>query len=401
MINLAYFLKKAQDVKFVDLLSAGKMLVAVLLAPFYKKRFQNTWLVCEERYEACDNGYWFFKYMSERQPQQKCVYAISRKSVDYPKVAELGETVEYGSLRHWILYLTCEYNVSSQKGGKPNAALCAFMELNHVFKPQNIFLQHGVTKDDAKWLYADCSCFRYFLTAATPETEFIRARFGYPESAVVQTGFARFDNLHYSPVKKNRLLIMPTWRAWFHEKSAQTSAEDADFETSEYLSAWKKLLNSADMKRLIQERNLEVIFYPHRNMQNYLSYFQGIDSGVILASWKEYDVQDLLRTSAMLITDYSSVFFDMIYMKKPIVFYQFDEEKFRAQQYQQGWFDYHHNPFGKTFVSVKDALSEAAECFRRDCAVSNEYLEEHGRLFPDWDCLNSERIFQLLADDKS
>ena len=28
----------------------------------------------------------------------------------------------------------------------------------------------------------------------------------------------------------------------------------------------------------------------------------------------------------MLITDYSSVYFDIAYMRKPIIFYQFDEE---------------------------------------------------------------------------
>ena len=39
----------------------------------------------------------------------------------------------------------------------------------------------------------------------------------------------------------------------------------------------------------------------------------------------------------MLITDYSSVYFDIAYMRKPIIFYQFDEEEFRRKHYQRGY----------------------------------------------------------------
>lgn len=43
----------------------------------------------------------------------------------------------------------------------------------------------------------------------------------------------------------------------------------------------------------------------------------------------KYDVQQLLKESLLLITDYSSVFFDMMYMNKPVIFYQFDENQYR------------------------------------------------------------------------
>ena len=41
-----------------------------------------------------------------------------------------------------------------------------------------------------------------------------------------------------------------------------------------------------------------------------------------------------------MITDYSSVFFDFSYMRKPVIFYQFDEKKFRKAQYAEGYFSY-------------------------------------------------------------
>ena len=41
---------------------------------------------------------------------------------------------------------------------------------------------------------------------------------------------------------------------------------------------------------------------------------------IIPASWREYDVQDLLMRCSLLITDYSSVFFDAGYMEKPVIY---------------------------------------------------------------------------------
>ena len=400
MIKISYIFYKAKDLKISDFLAAGKMIAAIAVSPAFKKKYKNTWIVCEDEKEARDNGYWFFKHVTQNHPEQKCVYAIKPKAVDYPKVSALGETVQYGSFRHWIIYLTSQFNISSQKGGKPNAALCAFMELNHLFKRQNVFLQHGVTINKARWLYADRSSFKYFITATTPETEYIEKYFGYEKGVVRNTGFSRFDNLHNLEVKKNRILIMPSWRVWFKEKSAQVDSSDANFESSEYLEKWKGLLSDEKMKALIEKYQLEIIFYPHRNMQDYLHCFSDVDSGVIIGSSREYDVQDLLKTSRLLITDYSSVFFDMIYMKKPIIFYQFDEEKFRQQQYQEGYFDYHNNAFGRSYKTSEPLLEELTGYVQNNFEVSKEYLEEHQKVFQHYDANNSERIYRLLKEEQ-
>ena len=95
------------------------------------------------------------------------------------------------------------------------------------------------------------------------------------------------------------------------------------------MNKWKELLNNDILKELIEKKDLKVIFYLHRNLQNHINSFKNINSKIILASWEKYDIQELLKSSALMVTDYSSVFFDMIYMKKPIVFYQFDEDEYR------------------------------------------------------------------------
>ena len=142
---------------------------------------------------------------------------------------------------------------------------------------------------------------------------------------------------------------------------------------------------------------MEVIFYPHRNMQSHLPDFKRtVKTKAILASWTEYDIQELMMSSEMMITDYSSVFFDMVYMKKPIVFYQFDLEDFRKGQYEEGYFDYKNNPFGKSCYELQDLVAEFKRIVSRDYKCDNEFLKAHEEYFPYYDTNNSERVYEAI-----
>ncbi len=396
-----YFTKKIKDVSLRELAAAGPMLIALLVHPFFRRKNKDTWLICEEPGEARDNGYHFFKYLCENQPQQKCVYAIRHASRDYAKAAALGKTVEHGSISHWILYFTAAYNISSQKGGKPNAALCSFFELSNIFKPRNVFLQHGITKDKNDWLMADKCRFCYFVTGMRSEDRFVREAFGYPDGIVHYTGFPRFDNLHKGVPAGNRILIMPTWRKWLRSRSEKNDVLGGDIRTSAFLDGWRALLGSARLSEMIGKYDLEVIFYPHRHMQKHLEKFQPDNARIRMASDEEFEIQDLLISSRLLITDYSSVYFDMFYMKKPVIFYQFDEEEFRKYHYESGWFDYHDNPFGNTYADCESVLDELEERIRSGFAVSETFEKAHAEEFALFDTKNAERIYLSLKETAS
>lgn len=397
MIDTEYFFEKIKDVKLSDILSIGRMLVGKICAVFSNK-YKGTWIICEEPKEARDNGYSFFEYMTHHHPEVDCYYAIDRKSVDFPKVSSIGKTIEYGSIQHWWAYFNCRYNISSQKGGKPNAAVCSFFELNNLFHTCNVFLQHGVIINDLKWLYAAHSKIDYFITSTIPEYNFLKESFGYKDNVIQLTGLPRFDYYHNIDVKKNRVLIMPTWRYWLKLNSKKTGEVETDIKNSDYLKKWMEIINSAELADLAEKYDLEVIFYPHRNMQGYLDNFKVKNERIIVASWKEYDIQELLKSSAMMITDYSSVFFDMIYMKKPIVFYQFDENEYRKYQYEKGYFDYHDNCFGNCFDNYIDVLDEVENYANCRFQVTGAYLKEHKKIFPYYDDYNSKRIFDVLKE---
>lgn len=402
MNRLKYILHRIQDVKVQDLIQVFPMIAAIVAVPFYKRKYKEAWLICEEPKEARDNGLWFYKYMRSQHKDRLCVYAIDKRSVDYENVKSLGPTVQYGSIMHWIIYFCCAHTISSQKGGKPNAPLCAFIELNNLYNSHMIFLQHGVIINDLRWLYADRSRFELFITSAVPEYEYVSKNFGYKKGVVRLTGLARFDGLHDYRVTKNRILIMPTWRSWFTEKSSMQGDLNEDFLDSRYLRGWKEFLESPHLHSLIEKYNLEVIFYPHRNLQFHLDdIIDQIHTSVKIASWKEYDIQDLMKSSEMMITDYSSVFFDMVYMKKPVIFYQFDVDDFRKAHYGQGYFDYTNNPFGKSYRTVDECVIELEKIINKNYKMSESALMAHREYFKYWDTNNCERIYQeILKADK-
>ena len=126
---MKHFIHQLKRVKLNELIQIWKLPVAGICALFYRMKHRDLWIVCEDKNEARDNGYWFFKYVCENHPDQECVYAITRKSPDIGKIQKLGKWVEYGSLKHWILYLASSKKISSQKAGNPNAAIFYFLDV--------------------------------------------------------------------------------------------------------------------------------------------------------------------------------------------------------------------------------------------------------------------------------
>ena len=98
----------------------------------------------------------------------------------------------------------------------------------------------------------------------------------------------------------------------------------------------------------------------------------------------------------MMITDYSSVFFDMLYMKKPVVFYQFDYERFRNYQYGEGYFNYKDNPFGKSCETKELVFNEIEKYIRLNFNVTKEYLNSHKEYFKLYDVENCKRVYETV-----
>lgn len=391
------FWEKLRRVKFKDILHIFLFLLALIPSWIYKKIRPHLWLICEYGDEAQDNGFVFYKYLRTHQPHIDAVYAIRRNSPAYPKVASLGETVHFGSFKHWIYYLSAEVNISSQKGGKPNAAVCYLLEVVlGLINNTRVFLQHGITYNDLPYLHRENAKLSLFCCGAKPEYEFIRDTFGYPESAIKYVGFCRFDQYHEAATDKDIVLIMPTWRMWLERDKSEQGRKA--FLNSSYYHCWNTLLQDGRLAELLKKWGKRAIFCMHRNMQAYEALFQSKSANIQVLDWHEADIPQLLITAGVLITDFSSVSMDFAYMKKPVIYYQFDMEYFRNRHLPEGYFDFERDGFGPVCNIESELLEQLEKVFINCCEMEPKYLKRVDNFYPLHDNKNCERTYQAVKD---
>lgn len=392
------FLQKLSRVRLKDIGHIFLFLLAIIPAIILKKFRPNIWLICDNKNEARDNGYWFFKHLIEKHPYIDAVYAINKKSKDYFRVANLGEVIEYGSLHHWIYYLSASLNISSQKYGKPNAAVCYFLEVTiGILKNKRVFLQHGVICNDLPFLHYKKAKYFIFCCGAYPEYEFVRKTFGYPSKSIKYTGLCRFDNLHGKNTDKQLVLIMPTWRMWLEREGYKKGREA--FISSNYYNSWNSLLNSRKLFDLLERYNKRAVFCMHRNMHEFEAFFtSGAKKYIETLKWQDANIPDLIKKAGILVTDYSSVSMDFAYMKKPLVYYQFDREDFTRSHLPTGYFDYERDGFGPVCKNENSLITELEHIFQNDCTINQHYIDRIEKFFLLYDSNNCERTYQAIID---
>lgn len=385
-------LEKIKKVKIKDLMGFLVLLIALPIAFCVKLKNRiskkSVWLICELKDTCRDNGYHFFKYMREKHPEFKCYYAIDIRCDDYDKIKEYGNIVKFGSIKHWVLYLASDFNISTHKEGNPNHTIFTFLHLYLNLFNNRVFLQHGITKDNVPMFYYKNTRFRYFICGAKDEYEYIKNNFGYPQENVVYTGFARFDNLHNNVINRKKILVIPTWRRWFELES-----DKKVFINSDYFNKWSDFLNNKKLNDFLKEKNYELVFYPHYQMRKFIDCFEVESENIKIV---KDDVQKLLKESAFMITDYSSVYMDFAYMKKAIIYYQFDFAQYRSSHLSEGYFNYENNGFGEVVDNVEDLIDLVIEYGKNEFNVKAKYRNRMDSFFELNDNKNCERIYNIL-----
>lgn len=156
------------------------------------------------------------------------------------------------------------------------------------------------------------------------------------------------------PQGKKVILYAPTWRENQHEAGAgYTYRNAADF------SLWKEKLGEEWI----------VLFRAHYFIRNSLD-LSGLGDFVRDVSGLD-EINDLYLAADVLITDYSSVFFDFANLERPILFYMYDYHQYREEM-RDFYFDTELLP-GPVFQS-QEALLDA---FGQLEKIRRDYLEKY------------------------
>lgn len=354
-------------------------------------RPKDIWIVGERPYKAQDTGYHFFKYMRKNHPNKNVYYVIEEDSPELKNIEHYGNILYFKSKKH-ILYVLAATRIIGSHHADYLYPLRTD-EFKRKVKATKVFLQHGIigTKNTVHFYGKTSNSFEtdLFLVSSDFEKNIIIKDFGYKEKEVEITGLSRFDSLFKSDVKlKRQLLIIPTWREWL--------VSEDKFLESEYFKRYRSLINNQKLHELAEKYNFNIIFCLHPNMQIYTPYFK--DSPVQVISQGEVDVQYLIKESALMLTDYSSVAFDFSFLNKPVLYYQFDRSIFIGKKGSHLNLD--EDLPGDILFEESEVLNCIEDYAKNDFIMKAEYQKKAAKFIKYKDAQSSKRIYHAVKKAK-
>lgn len=356
-----------------------------LLRPFYKKG--NIWLIGELPYKGQDTGYHFFKYIRTNHPEKNAYYIINQNSPDLENVEPYGNVLYFKSKKH--IKATIFANKVIMSHHADYLYPLRTKDFKRKLRASIVFLQHGIlgAKNMTAFYGSKSEKFDADLMVVSSEREKKIATddFGYANHEVAVTGLSRFDSLFKDDIPmKRQVLVIPTWREWL-------TREDL-FLNSEYLERYRELIFHPKLKELSETYDFEIVFCLHPNMQKFTHLFKDMPYRII--SQGDVNVQDLLKESMMMITDYSSVAFDFSFLEKPIVYYQFDRRRFLGKKGSHINLD--KELPGDIAFELSDVLKDIEAYGENDFRMTKENKQKASTFLKYKDQNASERIYEAI-----
>lgn len=371
-----------------------------LFRPFWER--QKNWVVFEKFCKtAQDNSYYFFKFCMENLPKNErkhIYYIIDPRESDYQNVAQYGrQVVPFMSLKHMLLSLSMKICISSDSTShlyvwrsKPSIVR------RTIKKKRELFLQHGVTAmKQVHQLFGKkgSSPMTYFVTCSRPEHDIVVREFGYAPQNVPVTGFARWDVLEDKSTPDDPfILMMPTWRSWLEEVDNDT------FLQSDYYKNYSALLTDPALDEMLRRNHTRLVFYLHPKFAGYMNNFKDkISPRVTCIPFGQQPLNELMMRCKLLVTDYSSVCWDVLYQNKPVVYYQFDYDLYN--EVHGSYLDMTTQLPGDRLTDAKDLVPCLDGYAASGFEMKPRYREMAEQYFMFRDNDNSRRIYQFLKSN--
>lgn len=366
---------------------------------FKSKLFkQNIALIYEKRCTAAqDNGYYLFKYCMENGVNEKgklkVYYVIDKRTASYDKIKQYDEYVlDFMSLEHMEHLLAAKILISSESRSHAYAwhsknSIIA----NCIQEKKHVFLGHGILalkRLNSSFTAKNMGSSLVTVSSAR-EGQIFKEELGYDDNNISITGYARFDALKDKSSEYREILVMPTHRERLF------GVEKDVFMDSEYYKRYMALLNSSRLEEILEREDLRVKFYLHPSIKEHTHLFTSTSDRVDIINYGEIALDELMMRCKFLISDYSSIFWDVLYMKKPALFYQFDIEEYKASW--GSYIDIENDLPGDNASNLDELLDNLEKLIANNYQLSNEQLDVMAGFYKYTDRDNCKRIWEEVS----
>jgi len=368
-----------------------------------KSPYHGCWILMDRELYADDNAEHLYRYIAKAHPEAPVYFVLMKSSPDWPRLQNEGfRLLDFGSTQHEEALRACSKIISSQADG----CVTDYFGYGSLKDKQFVFLQHGVIKDNLRrWLNGKIRIDLFVTTTRAEYASILDEKYQYKfcEKEVKLLGLPRYDRLlEQAAPPENQILIMPTWRSYIVGASKNGGVireKNPAFMTTEYAAAWKSLLAHPRLKLLHEGYGCKIIFWPHPNIRPYLKFFT-LPDFIDVPQEAATNIQSLFQRSSVMVTDYSSVAFDMAFLQRAVLYYQFDEKTFFSgvHSYQKGYFDYRRDGFGPVCTGEDELLDGLENILQEGGRPASRYLERMQATFPFRDGKNCERVWQAILD---
>ena len=275
-----------------------------------------------------------YEHMVAENPDFDLIWSVNKRNVkhfeenDVPYVKRL-------SFKWFLIMARAKYWVSNSRMPnwvkKPNHTI--YLQTWHGTPLKKLVADMeevkmpGVNKDEyIRNFHKEVAQWDYLISPNHYSTEIFKRAFDF-KNKLLETGYPRNDALvnhnHAAAIKKIKekfsipeskkvILYAPTWRD--HHNSGPG---DSHFDLQ------------LDLKQLQASLGQEymVLLRLHSFISKKL--VLDVDKSFAIDVSNYYDINELYLISDLLITDYSSVFFDYAILKRPILFFTYDLEEYR------------------------------------------------------------------------
>ncbi|SDJ69858.1 CDP-glycerol glycerophosphotransferase [Jeotgalicoccus aerolatus] len=308
-----------------------------------------------------DNPRALYEYMSIHYPEYRFMWSVDKR---YEKVFErydlpyirrfsLSWMIYMNKATLWISNSRLPLWIPKPKGttylqtwhGTPLKKLATDMDEVHMPGTDTERYKRNFTRESAKW--------DFLISPNEYSTEIFKKAFKFDDK-MLETGYPRNDFLFTNsdeeavnnlkkdlnlPADKKIILYAPTWRDdSFHGKGRYKFNLEFNMQQM-YEALSDEYIIILRLHYLVSE-NLDISGY-EGFIYDYSSY---------------EEIRDLYVISDMLITDYSSVFFDYANLERPMIFYTYDIDNYR-DKLRGFYFDFENKAPGP-LVKTTDALLE-------------------------------------------
>lgn len=372
----------------------------------YKRVFKNMDfkdnLVVFESFQGksySDSPKYIYEYMLENKKDYKFVWVMNNPG----KIPGNPETVKRFSLRYYYYLARAKYVVSNVRmpnsyikrdgqsylqtwHGTPLKRLAGDMADVHMPGTNSARYKRNFNRETDKW--------DYLIAPNQYSSDIFRRAFWF-DNTMLQTGYPRNDILTnrndeetikklkrriYLPTNKKVILYAPTWR------------DDEYYKVGKY-----RFDLNLDLHRMKEQFGDEYIIL--------LRMHYVVASNIDLTDLEGFaydvssysDISELYLMSDLLITDYSSVFFDYANLKRPILFYTYDIEKYQGQL--RGFYIDMETELPGPLLMNNDQVVDAIENIDEVSEKYKERYEKFHERFCSWDDgRSSEKVVDAVFE---